>query len=63
MQILKTSSIKDEFNNNEKFFFEMKLTNKTKIMKKTLKDTIDIIKISFKKIKCRESYICETKYD
>ena len=44
--------MKKEFTNNEKNSFEMKLTNKTKIIKNVLKNVINIIKTSFKKIKC-----------
>ena len=55
--------MKEEFNNNEKNSFKMRLTNKTKITKNALKNMINIIKTSFKEIKCRKFCICETKYD
>lgn len=63
MQILETSSIKKEFNDDEKNPLEMRLINKTKIIKNVSKNIVDIKTTSFIKTKCRGSYICETKYN
>ena len=52
MQILKTSSIKKKYINDEKNSFKMKLINKTKITENALKNKIDIMKTSFKETKC-----------
>ena len=44
--------MKKEFIDNEKNSFKMKLINKMKITKNVLKNIVDIIKTSFKEIKC-----------
>ena len=63
MQILKTSSIKKKFINNEKNLLEMKLINEKRIIENVSKNIIDIIKNPFEETKSKGFCICETEYD
>ena len=60
MKILKTSSIKKEFNNVKEDSFEMKLINKTK---KKLSNIDDVFESKEIEIMYRKSCIYEMKYN
>ena len=64
MKILKISSMKKEFNDNEKNSFEMKLINKTKVMTSVINNAPESQSVLTKiKIRYQRLCICETKYN
>ena len=62
MKILKISSMKKKFSDDEKNSFETKLINKIKITINVIKNTSQNVLAKIE-MKCQKLYICETKYN
>ena len=64
MRILKISSMKEKFNDNEKNPFKIKLINKIKATINVIENIMKSQNVLIKKeTKCQKLYICKIKYN